>query len=47
MRMDPETSAVIWIPKPGQEGMHKVTIKASDPYGASSTQTFQIHVAPK
>jgi hypothetical protein len=46
MRMDPETGALIWVPKPGQEGDHKVTLKATDRYGASALQTFRLRIAP-
>jgi hypothetical protein len=46
MHLDPETGALIWVPKPGQEGDHKVTLKATDTYGASALQTFRLRIAP-
>jgi hypothetical protein len=46
MTMDPETGALLWVPRPDQVGLHKVEIRVTDPYGGSATQAWQIRVFP-
>lgn len=46
MTMDPETWAIHWVPAKNQAGVHKVRIRASDPFGGTAEQEFQIRVNP-
>lgn len=46
MLMDPETAMVVWTPAKNQVGPQQVELTATDEQGASTTQSFTIHVAP-
>lgn len=44
MSLDPVLGEVRWTPGTGQEGVHRVDVAVSDPYGASSAQRFEVTV---
>jgi RHS repeat-associated protein len=43
MSVDADTGQVRWIPSNDQLGMHSVTLRAFDPLGASTVQSFSIN----
>jgi hypothetical protein len=45
MRFDPQTNVVHWVPGPKQVGTHQVVIRASDSYGGTAIQRWQLTVA--
>jgi hypothetical protein len=44
MSVDPATGAIRWVPTDDQMGPQAVVVKATDPFGESSTQSFTIIV---
>jgi hypothetical protein len=44
MSFDPETGVLFWLPGPTQVGRHSVVLRASDPYGGTAVQKWQITV---
>ena len=44
MRFDAENGKLLWTPTAEQLGPHQVSIRASDPNGASTSHTFEINV---
>ena len=45
MSFDPQTGVLHWVPSEKQVGKHPVVLRASDPYGASAIQKWEINVA--
>jgi hypothetical protein len=46
MTCDPQTGVLFWQPAPEQAGVHPVAIRASDSYGRTSIQRFQLNIHP-
>ncbi|MBO0700022.1 MAG: hypothetical protein J2P46_16610, partial [Zavarzinella sp.] len=45
MTFDPQTGVLFWVPGPKQAGNHPVILRASDSYGRTAIQQFQISVS--
>jgi hypothetical protein len=45
MSINTATGLIAWTPTSAQVGVHSVAVRATDPLGASGTQTFEITVA--
>lgn len=44
MTMNPAAARLIWVPAPGEEGFHGVTVRVSDGRGGFDEQTFDVEV---
>jgi len=46
MSFDPQTGVLFWLPSPKDVGRHTVVLRASDSYGRTAIQRFQLNIRP-